>query len=97
VRINPDTEEVLRKFRQNKNEKLDVTLADLRSLIMALEWEYDIPGYITNADLVSVISNNLLIPKGALLNNAVKMDAENYYVQAGDLRPMSELRSELML
>jgi hypothetical protein len=97
VRINPDTEEVLRKFRQNKNEKLDDTLADLRSLIMALEWEYDIPGYITNADLVSVISNNLLIPKGALLNNAVKMDAENYYVQAGDLRPMSELRSELML
>jgi len=95
VRIKPDAEEVLRKFRANMN--IDVALADLRTLIMGLEWEYDIPGYITNADLISVIKNNLLIPKGALLNNAVKMDAENYYVQAGDLRPMVELSSELML
>jgi len=95
VRINPDAEEVFRKFRSSM--KMDVVVADFRSLLMALEWEYDIPGYITNADLVSVIKNNLLIPKGALLNNAVKMDAENYYVQAGDLRNIKELRSDLLL
>ena len=94
VRIKPDTEEVLRKFRANMNT--DVALAELRTLIMGLEWEYDMPGYITNADLKSVIENNLLIPKGALLNNVVKMDAENYYVQAGDLRPIVELSSELL-
>lgn len=95
VRIKPDAEKVLKKFRPNSNA--DVALADLRTLIMGLEWEYDIPGYLTNADLKSIIESNLLIPKGATLNNAVKMDAENYYVQAGDLRPMSELSSELKL
>jgi hypothetical protein len=95
VRIKPDAEKVLGKFRPDSNS--DVALADLRTLIMGLEWEYDIPGYLTKADLVSVIESNLLIPKGAVLNNAVKMDAENYYVQAGDLRPMSELSSELKL
>lgn len=95
VRIKPDAEKVLRKFRPNM--KMDVALGDLRSLLTGLDWEYDIPGYITNTDLRSVIENYLLIPKGALLNNAVTMDAENYYVQAGDLRPMSELSSEFML
>jgi hypothetical protein len=95
VRIKPDAEEVLRKFQPNS--RIDIALVDLHTLIMGLEWEYDIPGYITNADLKNVIKNDLLIPKGALLNNAVKMDAENYYVQAGDLRPISELSSELML
>jgi hypothetical protein len=85
----------LRKFRSNLNN--DIVLEDLRTLILGLEWEYDIPGYITNADLKSVIKNGLLIPKGALLNGVVKMDAENYYVQAGDLRSIIELSSDLML
>ena len=95
VRIKPDAEEILRKFRSNLNN--DIVLEDLRTLILGLEWEYDIPGYITNADLKSVIKNGLLIPKGALLNSVVKMDAENYYVQAGDLRSIIELSSDLML
>ena len=95
VRIKPDAEEILRKFRSNLNN--DIVLEDLRTLILGLEWEYDIPGYITNADLKSVIKNGLLIPKGALLNGAVKMDAENFYVQAGDLRSIIELSSDLML
>ena len=95
VRIKPDAEEILRKFRSYLNN--DIVLEDLRTLILGLEWEYDIPGYITNADLKSVIKNGLLIPKGALLNGVVKMDAENYYVQAGDLRSIIELSSDLML
>jgi hypothetical protein len=94
VRINPDAEELLRNFQPDM--KLNVVLADLRTLILAHEWEYDIPGYITTADLVDVIRNNLKIPRGALLNGVVKMDAENYYVQAGDLRPTGELMAEFM-
>ena len=67
---------------------------ELKSNLLGFDWEYDIPGYITNADLVHVISNGLKIPKGALLNHSVKMDAENFYVQAGDLRPVENLVSE---
>jgi hypothetical protein len=95
VRIRPDVDEVLRSFRPNTSREF--ALADLRDLIRGLEWEYDIPGYITNADLISVIRDKHLIAKGALLNNVVRMDAENYYVQAGDLRPLSELITQLKL
>jgi hypothetical protein len=94
VRIKPDTEEVIRNFRPRIGN--DVSLLDLSAHLMSLEWEYDIPGFIKNADLADIIERKFLIPKGALLNGAVRMDAENYYVQAGDLRPISELISELM-
>jgi hypothetical protein len=35
------------------------------------------------------------IPKGSLLNGKVLMDASNYYVQAADLRGVSELTKSL--
>jgi hypothetical protein len=95
VRIKPDVEDLMRKFQSI--QQMDIALTELHNLIMSHDWEYDIPGYITNADLKSVIERNLLIPKGALLNNAVKMDAENYYVQAGDLRPIHEMSTDLSL
>ena len=94
VRIKPDTEEMIRNFRPRIGN--DVSLSDLSTHLMSLEWEYDIPGFIKNADLANIIQLKFLIPKGALLNGAVRMDAENYYIQAGDLRPIGELISELM-
>jgi hypothetical protein len=75
---------------------LKIAHTDLYSLLISLPWEYDIPGYITNVDLINIIKTRLIIPKGAYLNNSVKMDAENYYVQAGDLRPVKELLSDLV-
>lgn len=94
VRIKPDTEEALRNFQPNMN--LKIAHADLYSLLISLPWEYDIPGYITKVDLINIIKTGLIIPKGAYLNNSVKMDAENYYIQAGDLRPVKELLSDLV-
>jgi hypothetical protein len=35
------------------------------------------------------------IPKGALLNGKVLMDAANFYVQASDLRSVGELKKSL--
>lgn len=93
VRIKPDIEEILRKLKLNST--INTSFMELQSHLLSLEWEYDIPGYITNSDLIHVIDKGFVIPKGALLNHSVKMDAENYYVQAGDLRPVSELLSEL--
>lgn len=93
VRIKPDIEEVLRELRKESKEK--ISLSRLKSSLTAQDWSYDIPGYITNADLISVIDKGFVIPKGAFLNHSVKMDAENIYVQAGDLRPVSMLLTEL--
>lgn len=92
VRIKPDIEMILQQYKHQKTKK--VLLAELKSNLLGFDWEYDIPGYITNVDLIHVISNGLKIPKGALLNHSVKMDAENFYVQAGDLRPVENLVSE---
>lgn len=94
VRIKPDAEEVLRNFRPKSGN--EVSLPDLSAHLMSLDWEYDMPGYINNEDLANIIEMKFKIPKGALLNGVVRMDAENYYVQAGDLRPIDELISELM-
>ena len=93
VRIRPDVEEVLRRFRPNSNP--DKVHRDLLALLIEIDWEYDIPGFITTADLVAIIKSELKIPKGALLNGSSKMDAENYYVQAGDLRHINDLLQDI--
>ena len=54
-------------------------------------WEFDIPGFITNQDLKEVIKQKLILPKSSLLNGKVRMDAENYYIQSGELRKIDEL------
>lgn len=46
----------------------------------------DVPGYIKNDDLRFIIENKHIIEKGKTLNTKTKIDADNYYVQAGDLR-----------
>ena len=55
------------------------------------KWEFDIPGFITNQDLKEVIKQKLILPKSSLLNGKVRMDAENYYIQSGELRKIDEL------
>ena len=63
--------------------------------MLAHKWEYEITGYITSEDLKEIMSLGHEIPKGSLLNGKVLMDASNYYVQAADLRGVSELTKSL--
>ena len=92
VRIKPDIQEILMQYKLQRRQ--EVSLAEFKSHLSKYDWEYDIPGYITNFDLIDVIGKGFKIPKGALLNHSVKMDAENFYVQAGDLRPAENLITE---
>ena len=70
----------------------DANESDLHSLIADLDWQINIVGYISRNELSSdVIRTEHILPQNSLLNGHTKMDAENYYVQAGDLHPMSEL------
>ncbi len=93
VRISPDGELLMKK------EKLlysnDIEKEKLKGIVESQKWEYDIPGYITHDDLKYIISNKFIIQKGDLLNCKVEMDADNYYVQSGDLRCFTELIKSL--
>lgn len=89
VRIKPDGEKMMRANKLLYSN--DIDKKELHSLIKSEEWEYDIPGYITNEDLKSLIRNDFVLPQSSLLNGTIPMDAENYYIQSGDMKSFTEL------
>jgi hypothetical protein len=91
VRIQPDGENLMKK---NKllYERNHINKEYLFSIIHSTQWHYDIAGYISNQTLKDIISsNNFLLPKGSLLNGKIPMDAENYYIQSGNMQDFTDL------
>lgn len=86
VRIKPNTNSLF-------NDSIDKK--SLEDEIKSKQWYYDIPGCCSNNTLKHIIQNNYILPQNSLLNGKVKMDAENYYIQAGDLKDISELTKRL--
>ena len=62
--------------------------ATLKKIIMAESWTFDIPGYVTRKDLVQIINEGFILPRGSMLNGKTRMDASNYYIQSGDMRSL---------
>lgn len=89
VRIEPYCEDLLKKMRALFSNELDKEL--LFKTVLEEEWKYDIPGFITQDDLKYVIKNRFIIKRGEMLNGKTKMDAENYYIQSGDMHDLSKL------
>ena len=89
VRISPDGEKLLSSNKLLYTDSIDKQL--LENLIFDASWEYDIPGYITHEDLKQIINAKKIIPQNAMLNSIIKMDAENYYIEAGNLRNFKSL------
>lgn len=89
VRMDPFCEDIMKKNRLLYADTADYN--ELKDIIIGQSWKYDVPGYITRQDLQQIISKHLLIPRGAMLNGKTRLDAENYYIQAGDLRPIDTL------
>ena len=90
VRIAPNCEEIL----QDGN-LLHLTAVDRERLWAELSgqsWTYQWTGFITKSDLLKIISDRYIIYQGNLLNGKAsgRMQVDNYYVQASDLRQMSE-------
>ena len=83
VRVNSNDIDKYRKVNLEQIPEMS-----LRQLILNINWAYDIAGYITQNDLRQIVRNKLMIPKNGLLNGRIRMDAANYFVQAGDLRPI---------
>ena len=89
IRLNPSCEDVLKKQRLLYSEHTD--RETLHRIISEQKWSYNYAGFITRSDLIYIIKNKYILPQGALLNGKTLMDAENYYVQAIDLRNISEI------
>jgi hypothetical protein len=94
VRIEPYCEDLLKKMKilysQTQNKE------SLESLILTQKWKYDIPGFVSKEELKFAITNKHIIKQGQMLNGRTVMDAENYYIQSGDMRPIKNIKEVLV-
>lgn len=65
----------------------------LYNLLISNDWSCNLSGFITRDELRFIIQNKFILPQNSLLNGKTRMDAENYYVQMGDMHDISELFS----
>jgi len=93
IRLSQDIESILKSERLLYAGQADK--GQLHKLISRYTWRFDIPGWIGINDLRSVIRSGEFIKKGALLNGRTQMDADNFYIQCGDLRSIKSFVSML--
>ena len=91
VRLGPDL--------ANLSRSLGIAIAPLsidrlREAVLETAWLFDIPGWIDSDDLRRIVGANQRIARGTTLGR-ITLDADNYYVQAGELRPVGDLLREL--
>lgn len=84
IRMNPFCEDIMRRNRFLYSDSIKEAI--LKQIIMAESWAFDIPGYVTREDLIQIINENYILPRGSMLNGKTRMDASNYYIQSGDMR-----------
>lgn len=93
VRIKPDIKSLFRKERLLFSN--DIGKDTIDRIIDEQYWHFDIAGYITHEEFVEVIHNKQIIPQNALLNGKIPMDAENYYIQSGEMHRIIKLYETL--
>ncbi|MDE5414234.1 hypothetical protein [Alkalihalobacterium chitinilyticum] len=96
VRVDPFAENLLMQNRLYFTP--DVPEDELRQIILAEEFSFDLPGCMTRNTLVWMIENNYFIPQHAYINRIAeknKLDADNYYLQTGDLHDVNRMIQEL--
>ncbi len=92
VRIRPSSEDQF-KYIKNIDSKKEAEkhIGEIRKNLN-LNWEFDIPGYITQEDLKTIINKEFIIKEySKLQSHKTTMDADNYYVQFGDMRRIDSL------
>lgn len=94
VRLSPDGEKVMKENRILYLDSIDRN--ELKEIMVSIDWEYDIAGYITNKDFIRLIAKGYVLPQGAILNQGTRIDADNYYVQAGDMRTDEDMIERLL-
>ena len=94
ARVDPDGEGILReKGLLYVDEADEPTLCET---MLSERWRVNLAGYITGEELVDeVIGTRQILPKNSILNRHTRMDAENYYVQAGDMHGIEGLATDI--
>lgn len=87
VRIKPNTNSIFKNYYNKES---------LKNELNSLDWFYDIPGCFSLKTLKYLIKNEYILPQNSLLNGKIKMDAENYYIQTGNLRDINVLLKQLI-
>lgn len=87
VRIKPNIKEL---FNSNK----DYEKQDMLDILKNEHFTYDIPGVFSLETLKEIIKRDYVIRKGDKLNNTT-MDADNYYIQSGDLKSIELMYNQL--
>lgn len=89
VRLKPDIVKILKDNRLYLSNECDYNT--LRVLFNYSCFEYNIVGFVTNDDLKTIIADNHCIPRGSVLNQYTRIDADNYYIQSDDMIEIEEL------
>lgn len=96
VRIYPFADEIMKKNRIYYSS--NIRREQLEQILLSKKFTYDIPGYMTRSGLEWIIQNGYVIKQGNYINRFAdnnKLDANNYYIQAGDLHSTYKLIEEL--
>jgi hypothetical protein len=94
VSINGTIMPLERKFKQTlqNKENLDNFKEDVVGFL-----KYEISGFMNHDDFLKIIQENYVLKKGQLLNEKMKLDANNYYVPIKYLRPHLYIKESLGL
>lgn len=93
VRIEPYCEDLLKKMKALYSQTQSKEA--LESIIMPEKWNYDIPGYVTKEEIKYAINHKHIISRGQMLNGRTRMDAENFYIQSGDMHHIKDINEIL--
>jgi len=88
-RTKPDLKSVFKSKRMLYSD--NASFSTIEAIIDEINFEADIPGYIDNSMLVEAIVAQQILPKGALLNGRITMDAENYYILSYDFLELENI------
>ena len=94
VRIKP---ELKKEFRnQGMLNSDDISFERIKSIFEKHSFFADIPGYVTNSFLKEKIQEKQILPKGSMLNERIKMDAENFYILSSDFEEFKNVKQFLI-
>lgn len=85
---NTDLEKELKKKRKFFSE---LTLEEIDKLLKDYQVHADVVGFATTEMLQEAIRDAQLVYQGEFLGKGTPIQADNYYIQAGDLLPMPQL------
>ena len=93
VRIKPDIKRILRFNKLLFSN--GIKKAQLMELVFNENWFFDFAGVCSQLTIKHIIKHQYFLPQNSLLNGKIAMDADNYYIQSGDLKTISVMINKL--